>query len=49
MASDRRKFLRRTLGGVAGLAVADASVLGAAPSASDDPWLAAIAAKKHKA
>ena len=49
MTSGRRTFLRRTLGGVAGLAVADASQLNAATSASDDPWLAAIAAKKHKA
>src|ERR1019366_5668076 len=49
MTSGRRTFLRRTLGGVAGVAVADASQLNAATSASDDPWLAAIAAKKHKA
>jgi intracellular sulfur oxidation DsrE/DsrF family protein len=49
MASGRRIFLRRTLGGVAGLAMTDASVLGAATTAADDPWLAAIAAKKHKA
>jgi intracellular sulfur oxidation DsrE/DsrF family protein len=51
MTSGRRTFLRRTLGGVAGLAVTDASVLGGATtiSAADDPWLAAIAAKQHKA
>jgi len=49
MASDRRKFLRGTLGGVAGLAVADASLLNAATTAADEPWLAAIAAKKRKA
>jgi hypothetical protein len=50
MADDRRKFLRRTIGGVAAFAVADASVLGAATPhlAADDPWLAAIAGKKHK-
>jgi intracellular sulfur oxidation DsrE/DsrF family protein len=29
--------------------VADASVLNATPAAADDPWLTAIAAKKHKA
>lgn len=49
MASGRRSFLRWTFGGVAGLAVADASVLHAATTAADDPWLAAIASKKHKA
>jgi hypothetical protein len=49
MTTDRRRFLRTTIGGVAGLAAADASVLGAATSSADDPWLAAIAGKKHRA
>ena len=44
MAAGRRSFLRWTLGGVAGLAVADASMLGAATTAADDPWLTLIAA-----
>ena len=61
MSSDRRRFLRWTFGGVAGLAVADSSVLGASAATAgdprlaeaaplgDDPWLAALAGKKHKA
>ena len=49
MTAGRRTFLRWTLGGVAGLAVTDASVLGASTMSPDDPWLTAIAAKKHKA
>jgi hypothetical protein len=52
MSADRRNFLRWTLGGVAGLAVVDAAALRAATPANvmaDEPWLAAIAAKKNKA
>ena len=51
MPTGRRKFLRWTLGGVAGLAVTDAAQLHAAVAAtsSDEPWLAAIAGKQHKA
>lgn len=50
VATDRRKFLRTTIGGVAGLAVADTSVLGAgAARADDEAWLKAYAGKKHKA
>ena len=37
MTAGRRTFLRWTLGGVAGLAVTDASVLGASTTAADDP------------
>jgi hypothetical protein len=50
MTSDRRDFLLRALAGAAGLAVTDASALGAAPlrAADDEAWLKAYEGKKHK-
>lgn len=51
MTSGRRKFLRWTIGGVAGLAAADAVRLDAAPvhfAGADEAWLAYLAGKPHK-
>jgi intracellular sulfur oxidation DsrE/DsrF family protein len=49
MLPGRRSFLRWTLGGVAGLAVTAASRPDDASVTPDDPWLAAIASRPHKA
>jgi len=50
MSTGRRRFLRWTLGGAAGaLLTGSARELGAAPQAAGDPWLDALAIRKHKA
>jgi len=50
VATGRRRFLRWTLGGAAGaMLTGPARALGAEPEQSGDPWLDAIASRKHRA
>jgi hypothetical protein len=50
VATGRRRFLRWTLGGAAGaMLTGPVRAFRAAPEAAGDPWLDAIAGRKHKA
>ncbi len=48
MGSDRRSFVKRSLGGVLGAVVVASEPLDGAPPGQADAWLEAIAHKKHR-